>query len=56
MAVVVNEFEVVEQPPARGERNAGAAAEEAKPEQPAPEEVARALAQQIERYERVRAH
>jgi hypothetical protein len=57
MAVVVNEFEVVEQSPARGERSAGGAADEPKQEeQPAPEEIAHAVAQQIERYERVRAH
>ncbi|HEX8180819.1 MAG TPA: hypothetical protein VF525_14835 [Pyrinomonadaceae bacterium] len=56
MAVVINEVEVVEQPAGRAEPNASAAAAESKPEQPAPEEVAQAVAQQIERYERVRAH
>ena len=55
MAVVVNDVELIEQP-ARGGERASAAGDESKQEQSAPEEVARAIAQQHERYERVRAH
>ena len=57
MAVVIDEMRVepTAPPQERGEQSGGGEGGKGK-EQPAPEELARAVEQQRERYERVRAY